>query len=89
LLRGKRANAERCSSLRIEDSPQLAVEIFNSTVHLTSIQSRTRLLYYPRVLEYSPLCLPENPNRVNQQRWKPILVCFLVCPHISLAPPGT
>jgi hypothetical protein len=29
LLRGKRANAERCRSLRIEDSPQLAAESFN------------------------------------------------------------
>jgi hypothetical protein len=29
LLRGKRANAERHCSLRIEDSPQLAVESFN------------------------------------------------------------
>jgi hypothetical protein len=28
-LRGKRANDERCYSLRIEDSPQLAVERFN------------------------------------------------------------
>jgi hypothetical protein len=29
LLRGKRANAERYCSLRIEDSPQLAAESFN------------------------------------------------------------
>jgi hypothetical protein len=28
LLRGKRANAERYGSLRIEDSPQLAAESF-------------------------------------------------------------
>jgi hypothetical protein len=31
LLRGKRANDERYSSLRIEDSPQLAAESFNPT----------------------------------------------------------
>jgi hypothetical protein len=29
LLRGKRANAERYCSIRIEDSPQLAAESFN------------------------------------------------------------
>ena len=29
LLRGKRANAERYYSLRIEESPQLAAESFN------------------------------------------------------------
>ena len=29
LLRGKRANAERYCSLRIEDSPQFAAESFN------------------------------------------------------------
>jgi hypothetical protein len=31
LLRGKRANDKRYSSLRIEDSPQLAAESFNPT----------------------------------------------------------
>ena len=32
-LRGKRVNDERCYSLRIEDSPQLAAEGFNYKTH--------------------------------------------------------
>jgi hypothetical protein len=32
LLRGKRANDEQLCSLRIEDSPQLAAESFNSSM---------------------------------------------------------
>ncbi|MGA2331865.1 MAG: hypothetical protein ABSG75_08905 [Syntrophales bacterium] len=46
LLRGKRANAEQYCSLRIEDSPQLAVESFKSTKSRKIILKMRNLVLY-------------------------------------------
>ena len=53
LLRGKRANDERCYSLRIEDSPQLAAERFNLKIRMDDRRCVTASGLYYLFLQYT------------------------------------